>query len=192
MKFDIKEIATATMILFAVIDIIGSIPIILDIRKKTGSINSKKTIFYCFIILSLFLFIGEEILNVVGVTISSFAVAGSFIIFFLALEMILGIPIFKHDEENIDMASIFPLVFPIIVGAGTLTALLSLRAEYQFQNIIIAILINLLFVYVVLIFSRRIENFLGSHGIAILRRIFGIILLAISVKLFATNVKGLF
>ena len=139
------------------------------------------------IIMIGFLFLGEEILNLIGIDINSFAVAGSIVIFFIALEMVLGVTIFQGDEP--ETASIVPIAFPIIAGAGTLTTLLSLRAEYELINVIIAIIINSVFVYIILKSSTRIEKLLGKNGIAIIRRVFGIILLSISVKLFSTNIS---
>lgn len=190
MHLDIKEIATAGMILFAVIDIIGSIPIIIDLRNKVGHIQSEKASIVAACIMIAFLFIGEEILNLIGIDVNSFAVAGSFIIFFLAIEMILGITLYKDDVP--ETASIVPLAFPLIAGAGTMTSILSLRAEYHVENIIIAIIINIIFVYIVLKSSRRLANVFGESGLAVIRKIFGVILLAIAVKLFSTNVTGLF
>ncbi len=186
MYFDVKEIATATMVLFAVIDIIGSIPIILDLKQKIGHIQSEKASIVALIIMIVFLFVGESILGLIGIDVSSFAIAGAFIIFFLALEMILGIRLYKDDAP--ETASIVPIAFPLIAGAGTMTALLSLRAEFAVQNIIVAIVVNILLVYIVLKLSARIEKLLGKGGIAILRKVFGVILLAIAVKLFRTNI----
>lgn len=190
MIINFKEIVTATMILFAVIDIIGSIPIIIDLRKKVGHIQSEKASIVSAIIMILFLFLGEEILNLIGIDVNSFAVAGSFVILFLALEMILGINIYR--DEVPETASIVPLAFPLIAGAGTMTSLLSLKAEYQTVNIIIAIIINTIFVYTVLKSSKKIEKVIGKGGIGVIRKIFGIVLLAIAVKLFASNIQGLF
>ncbi len=190
MTFDLKEILTASMVLFAVIDIIGSIPIIIDLRKKVGHIQSEKASIVAAILMILFLFVGKEILGLIGIDVNSFAVAGAFIIFFLAIEMILGIQLYKDDAP--ETAAVVPLAFPLIAGAGTMTSILSLRAEYHTINIIIAILINIIFVYIVLKSSGRIEKFLGKQGINVIRKIFGVILLAIAVKLFATNIKGLF
>lgn len=178
------------MILFAVIDIVGSIPIILDLRKKVGHIQSEKATVVAGVLMIAFLYIGEEILRLIGIDINSFAVAGSFILFFLALEMILGIHLYRDDAP--ETAAVVPIAFPLIAGAGTLTSLLSIRAEYAVQNIIVAILVNIIFVYVVLKSSARIEHFLGKQGIMVIRKIFGVILLAIAVKLFATNIKALF
>ncbi len=190
MNFDFKQIITATMILFAVIDIIGSIPIIISLRKKVGHIQSEKASIVATIIMIAFLFIGEEILNLIGIDVNSFAVAGAFVIFFLAIEMVLGITLFKDDAP--ETASIVPIAFPLIAGAGTMTSLLSLRAEFHVENIIAAILINIIIVYIVLKSSKKIEKVLGANGLNVIRKIFGVILLAIAVKLFATNVPGLF
>lgn len=190
LNFDLRQIATSSMILFAVIDIVGSIPIIIGLRNKVGHIQSEKASIVAAIMMVAFLFVGEEILNLIGIDVNSFAVAGAFIIFFLAIEMILGITLYKDDEP--ESASIVPLAFPLIAGAGTMTSLLSLRAEYQVENIIVAIVINIIFVYIVLKLSRRIEKILGKTGISIIRKVFGVILLAIAVKLFATNINQLF
>lgn len=190
MELDLREIVTASMILFAVIDIIGSIPIVLDLRKKVGHIQSEKATIVAGILMIAFLFVGKEILNLIGIDVNSFAVAGAFVLFFLALEMILGIQLYKDDEP--ETAAVVPLAFPLIAGAGTMTSILSLRAEYQAINIVVAILINIIFVYIVLKSSGKIEHFLGKQGITVIRKIFGIILLAIAVKLFATNIKTLF
>ena len=185
----IKEIFTASIILFAVIDIIGNIPLIISLREKVGHIQSEKASLIAAIIMIGFLFIGEEILKLIGIDINSFAVAGSFVIFFLALEMILGITIYR--DEAPETASIVPLAFPMIAGAGTMTSLLSLRAEYHVINIILAILINIVFVYIILKSSKHIGNWLGKSGINIIRKVFGIVLLAIAVKLFTSNLGQL-
>lgn len=185
-----REIFTAGMILFAVIDIVGSVPIIIDLRKKVGHIQSEKASIVAGIIMVVFLFVGKEILNLIGIDVNSFAVAGSFILFFLALEMILGISLYKDDAP--ETASIVPLAFPLIAGAGTMTSLVSLQAEYEMVNIIVAIFFNIIFVYLVLKSSAKIEKFLGSQGINVIRKVFGVILLAIAVKLFAENIQSLF
>ena len=185
-----KDIFTISMILFAVIDIVGSIPIIVDLRSKMGHIQSEKATIVAAVIMIAFLFVGEEILKLIGIDANSFAVAGAFVLFFLALEMILGIRLYK--EDNPSTASIVPIAFPLIAGAGTMTTILSLRAAYDKVNIIIAILINVVVVYGVLKSSGKIERLLGTNGLGIIRKIFGVILLAIAVKLFAANVKGLF
>ncbi len=191
LNFDIKQIFTAFMVLFAVIDIIGNIPIIIDLRKKAGHIQSEKASLIALVILIVFLFLGQSILGVIGVDVNSFAVAGSFILFFIALEMILGITLYKEDDSNPLTASVFPLAFPLIAGPGSLTTLLSLRAEFSIENIIIAVILNVCFIYLVLKTSKRIESFIGQNGIRIIRKIFGVILLAIAVKLFTQNIKML-
>lgn len=190
MQFDIKEIITVGMVLFAVIDIVGTIPIIVDLRQKHGHIESEKASIVAGVIMILFLFIGEELLNLIGIDVHSFAVAGSFVLFCLALEMILGIRIYKDEEAS--SASIVPLAFPLIAGAGTMTTLLSLKAQYHTINIIIAILLNIILVYLVLKASSKIEKLLGKNGLGVVRKTFGVVLLAIAVKLFAGNVKDLF
>ena len=174
------------MVLFAVIDIIGSIPIIISLREKAGHIQSEKASLVSALIMIAFLFIGEQILSLIGLDVNSFSVAGSLVILFMALEMILGITLFT--EEPPEVASVVPLAFPIIAGAGTMTSLLSLRAEYEMINIIAAIVINILIVYIILKTSEKLQKILGKTGISIIRKVFGIILLAIAVKLFATNV----
>ncbi len=184
--FILKEVLTASMVLFAVIDIIGSIPIIISLREKAGHIQSEKASLVSALIMIAFLFIGEQILSLIGLDVNSFSVAGSLVILFMALEMILGITLFA--EEPPEVASIVPLAFPIIAGAGTMTSLLSLRAEYEMINIIAAIVINILIVYIILKTSGKLQKILGKTGISIIRKVFGIILLAIAVKLFATNV----
>ncbi|MBD0850461.1 MarC family protein [Maribacter arenosus] len=190
LHLNIKEIATSGMVLFAVIDIIGSIPIIIGLRNKVGHIQSGKASVVAGLIMIAFLFVGKEILNLIGIDVYSFAVAGSFIIFFLAIEMILGITLYRDDAP--ESASIVPIAFPLIAGAGTMTSLLSLRAEFEVENIIVAIVINIIFVYLVLKSSKRIERFLGKNGISVIRKVFGVVLLAIAVKLFTANIYALF
>lgn len=188
--FDLNDSFKATMVLFAVIDIIGSIPIILKLKQSSGKINELRTSLVSLGIMIGFLILGENILGLFGVEIASFAVAGSLILFALALEMILGVELFK-DQPSGKIASIVPLAFPIIAGAGTMTSIISLRAEFDMVNIIVAIFINILVVFLVLKSTRRLEKFLGEGGIAILKKVFGIILLAIAVKLFTTNIQNL-
>ncbi|MCH4553931.1 MULTISPECIES: MarC family protein [Aestuariibaculum] len=192
MQFNFKEIFTAFMVLFAVIDIIGNIPIIIDLRKKMGHIQSGKASIIAGVILIMFLFLGKSILNLVGIDVNSFAVAGSFILFFIALEMILGITLYKEEEHSAMSATVFPLAFPLIAGPGSLTTLLSLRAEFSTENIIVAVLLNVIIIFVVLKTSKKIERLIGQNGINIIRKVFGVILLAIAVKLFAHNIKALF
>ena len=191
MNFNFKEILTAFMLLFAVIDIIGNIPIIIDLRKKVGHIQSEKASIIAGVIMIVFLFLGKSLLSLIGIDVNSFAVAGAFILFFIALEMILGITLYKDDDDAGITASVFPLAFPLIAGPGSLTTLLSLRAEFAIENIIVAVLLNVILIYVVLKTSKRIERFIGPNGIKIIRKIFGVILLAIAVKLFAANIKAL-
>ena len=191
MVLNLKEILTIFMVLFAVIDIIGNIPIIIDLRQKVGHVQSGKASLIAGFILIIFLFIGEQLLSIIGIGVHSFAVAGSLIIFFIALEMILGIKIYKEDKNPLN-ATVFPLAFPLIAGPGSLTTLLSLRAEFEIQNIIIAVFFNVILIYIVLKTSSKIEKFIGANGIKIIRKIFGVILLAIAVKLFTTNIQALF
>lgn len=190
MLIDFKEIVTIGMVLFAVIDIVGTIPIIVELRQKFGHIESEKASIVAGIIMIVFLFVGEELLKLIGIDVHSFAVAGSFVLFFLALEMILGIRIYKEEANS--SASIVPLAFPLIAGAGTMTTLLSLRSQFATINIIIAIVLNIILVYLVLKSSAKIEKLLGKNGLGVIRKTFGVVLLAIAVKLFASNVKGLF
>ncbi|AQS94637.1 MULTISPECIES: MarC family protein [Polaribacter] len=194
MNFNFKEIFTAFMVLFAVIDIIGNIPIIIDLRKKAGHIQSEKASLIAGVIMIIFLFLGQSLLSLIGIDVNSFAVAGSFILFFIALEMILGITLYKDSEDGVNAitASVFPLAFPLIAGPGSLTTLLSLRAEFHIENIITAVLLNVILIYVVLKTSSKIEKLIGPNGIQIIRKVFGVILLAIAVKLFAQNIKALF
>ena len=193
MNFNFKEIFTAFMVLFAVIDIVGNIPIIIDLRKKVGHIQSEKASLIAGVIMIVFLFLGKSLLELIGIDVYSFAVAGSFILFFIALEMILGITLYKDDEDTESItATVFPLAFPLIAGPGSLTTLLSLRAEFFIENIIIAVLCNVVVIYVVLKTSPKIERIIGANGIKIIRKIFGVILLAIAVKLFAANIQALF
>ena len=193
MNFNFKEIFTAFMVLFAVIDIVGNIPIIIDLRKKVGHIQSEKASLIAGVIMVVFLFLGQSLLELIGIDVYSFAVAGSFILFFIALEMILGITLYKDDEDTESItATVFPLAFPLIAGPGSLTTLLSLRAEFYIENIIIAVLCNVVVIYVVLKTSPKIERIIGANGIKIIRKIFGVILLAIAVKLFTANIQALF
>lgn len=191
LQFNFMEIASAFIVLFAIIDILGSIPIILSFQQKGEQVYPLRTSFIALAIMLLFLFAGDLILNLFNVDIQSFAVAGSLVIFIMALEMILDVEIFKHKGPK-GSSSIVPIAFPLVAGPGSFTALLSLRAEYFTVNIIIALLLNLCFVYLVLKMTKKIEKFLGEGGIYIMRKFFGIILLAIAVKLFVTNINYLF
>lgn len=173
------------MILFAVIDITGSVPVILELKKRSGEIEAGKATMVAYVMLLLFLFIGEPFLNLFGVDVSSFAIAGSFVLFFIGLEMVLGIEIFKYDSYR--NSSIFPIAFPLIAGAGSLTTIISLKAEYDLWNIFIALTLNMVVVYLVLKATRLVEKLLGASGILILTKVFGIILLAIAVRLFLSN-----
>lgn len=191
LQLNFKEIFTAFMILFAVIDIVGNIPIIIDLRKKVGHIQSGKASIIAGVIMIIFLFVGKSLLNLIGIDVNSFAVAGAFVIFFIALEMVLGVTLYKDEEHNAMTASVFPLAFPLMAGPGTLTTLLSLRAEFAIENIIVAVISNVIVIFIVLKTSSKIERIIGSNGIMIVRKIFGVILLAIAVKLFAHNIKEL-
>ncbi|MBB5286541.1 multiple antibiotic resistance protein [Rhabdobacter roseus] len=185
--FNFKEVLSVTLILFSVIDIVGSVPVIVDLRKKAGHIQSEKATLVAGTLMVVFLFLGERILSLFGVDVASFAVAGAIILFLLGLEMILGRNFFRHDNVSTGTASIVPIAFPLIAGAGTMTTLITLRAAYAIPNILIGIVVNLLLVYLVLKSSEWLERKLGQAGTDVLRRVFGIILLAISIKLFKTN-----
>ncbi len=185
MEFNLLETVAAFMVLFAVIDIFGSVPIILDIKLKSGEVGAIKATLVAFIIFILFFFIGEPLLGIFGVDIKSFAIAGSFVILLLGFEMVMGIELFKHDAPG--GGTIVPIAFPLIAGAGSITTLLSLKAEYEATNILIALTLNMVIVFIVLRLTTTFEKLLGPAGIHILRKFFGIILLAIAVKLFITN-----
>jgi len=187
MHLNLMEILAAFMVLFAIIDILGSIPIILDIKTKTGKLFPGKTTLVAFGIMLLFLFIGEPLLGIFGVDISSFAIAGSIILLLMGLEMVLGIQLFKHESEGGGGGSIVPIAFPLIAGAGSITTLLSLRAEYQSINILVALSLNMIIVYLVLRLTTFFERLFGPNGLHILRKFFGIILLAIAIRLFLSN-----
>tara|TARA_B100000768_G_scaffold144190_1_gene136637 strand:- start:300 stop:878 length:579 start_codon:yes stop_codon:yes gene_type:complete len=191
MMIDPAQLLKSTMVLFAVIDIVGSIPILMDVKQKSGDIHPGRATLVALGIMLAFLFIGEGIITFLGVDVNSFAVAGSFVLFFMALEMILGIELFKSDPSSMKTATIVPVAFPLIAGAGSMTSILSLRAEFAQLNIMIAIIINMAIVFIVLKNLGRLERLLGEGGIAVLRKVFGIILLAIAVKLFADNAKNL-
>jgi multiple antibiotic resistance protein len=199
--FDLTQIGKAFLILFAVIDIVGGIPLILQVRQKAGKIYPARATLVSLAIMITFLYLGETILSVVGIDVRSFAVAGSFVLFFIALEMTLGVRLFKEDlsapgltdgKDDNKVYSVVPLAFPVIAGAGTITTILSLRAEFDRPNILVAILLNMVPVVLVLLLTTRIERLLGRVGLIVIKKAFGIILLAISVKLFAGNITYLF
>lgn len=189
-SINIQEIASAFIVLFAVIDIIGSIPIIISIKQKGRNLNTFTATGLSFLLMTVFFFAGEMLLKLFQVDIASFAVAGAIIIFLMSLEMILDVEIFKN-QGPIKEATLVPLVFPLLAGPGSFTTLLSLRAEYSAINIIIALILNMGWVFIVLAMTDRIENLLGKGGIYMLRKFFGIILLAISVRLFTANISQL-
>ncbi|MEI6554693.1 MAG: MarC family protein [Paludibacter sp.] len=190
MNFSLLQIASAFMVLFAIIDILGSIPIILNIKQKGMSVHSCNASLVALVILIAFLFGGEGVLRLFSVDIQSFAVAGSIIVFIFAVEMILDVEIFRNKGPE-SGSTIIPIAFPLIAGPGSFTTLLSLRAEYATENIIVALILNMIFVFIVLRSTSKIEKMIGEGGIYILRKFFGIILLAIAVKLFTTNIGSL-
>ena len=192
MAFDTTELLKSAMVMFAVIDIVGSIPFLLDIKQKAGDIHPERATIVALGIMLAFLFLGEGVINFLGIDVNSFAVAGSIVMFFMALEMILGVTLFKQSAQSMKTATIVPVAFPLIAGAGSMTSIISLRAEFAAVNIALAILINMALVYFVLRMTGRIERLLGEGGIAILQKVFGIILLAIAVKLFSANAAQLF
>jgi multiple antibiotic resistance protein len=185
METTLKTAATATMILFAVIDVIGSIPVIIGLKQKVGDLNANKASFASLGIMVVFLFMGESILNLIGIQVEYFAIAGSFVLFFIAMEMILGIRLYKDEVPA--TASVVPIAFPLLAGTGTLTTLLSMRAEYSVPSILIAIAVNVLVIWIVLKNISRLEKLFGAGGVAILRKVFGVVLLALAVKLFMTH-----
>ena len=183
----INDLITISLTLFAVIDIIGSIPVLIDIKKKQGHIQSEKVVLFAFTLMVLFLVLGDGLLKLIGIDVASFAIAGAFVIFIIGLEMILGIEIMKPDKD-LESAAIVPIAFPIIAGAGTITTIISLKAGYSNMLIFASIIINLVIVYIILKLIPVIEGKIGSAGISVLRRIFGVLLIAISVKIFTTNI----
>jgi multiple antibiotic resistance protein len=185
--FSLKEIFSVTLILFSVIDILGSIPFIIVIRKREGRIHAEKATIISAVLMVIFLYLGQSILQLFGLDVTSFAIAGAVVIFIVALEMILGITLIKDDPDATGTGSIVPLAFPLIAGAGALSTILSLRAVYEEINILTGILLNLVFVYIVLRSSVWLERVIGKSGFAVLRRVFGVILLAIAVKIFKSN-----
>jgi multiple antibiotic resistance protein len=184
---DLKEIFSVTLILFSVIDILGSIPFVILIRQREGRIYAEKATFIAAALMIVFLFLGQSILKLFGLDVGSFAVAGAIVMFIIAMEMILGINLIKDDPDAKGTGSIVPIAFPLIAGAGTLTTILSLRAVYEESNILIGIVLNLIFVYIVLRCSGWLEQKIGKSGFVVLRKVFGVILLAIAVKIFKSN-----
>lgn len=190
MPFSYKEILTVSFTLFAIIDIIGSVPILISIKSKAGGIRELRVTLIAGALMFLFLFLGSPILNVLGLDVKSFAVAGSIVIFILGLEMVLGVEFFKSDGD-VKASTLVPLAFPLIAGSGTLTTIMSLKANYEVQTILIAIVLNLIVIYVVLKSLNGVSKLLGPSGLIAIRKFFGVILLAISVKIFAANAAGL-
>lgn len=185
MQLNFLEIIATFMVLFAIIDIFGSIPVILSIKAKVGEIPAARTTLVAYGIMLLFLFIGEPLLGIFGVDISSFAIAGSIVLLLIGMEMILGVELFKNEPGT--SGAIVPIAFPLIAGAGSITSLLSLRAEYHVINILVALTLNMVIVYLVLKLTSWFERVLGPSGLHIIKKFFGIILLAIAVKLFISN-----
>ncbi len=185
---NLKDIFSVTLILFSVIDILGSIPFIILIRKREGRIQAETATLIAAGLMIAFLYLGQSILNLFGLDVGSFAVAGSIVMFIIAMEMILGITLIKDDPDAKGTGSIVPIAFPLIAGAGTLTTILSLRAVFDEGSILTGILLNLVVVYVVLRSSSWLERKIGKSGFAVLRRVFGVILLSIAVKIFKTNI----
>ena len=190
MPVDIKELLTVTFTLFAIIDIIGSIPVLITLKSKIGEIRAAKATFISGALMVLFLFMGEPFLNLLGLDVGSFAVGGSIVIFILGLEMVLGAEFFK-SEKDVRASTVVPIAFPLIAGSGTLTTIISLKANYTETTVLLAILINLVIVFIALKSLRFIERILGAGGLIAVRKFFGVVLLAIAVKIFATNAHGL-
>ena len=190
MKLELDELITVAFTLFAVIDVVGSIPLLLTLKKKLGGIDALRATLVSGALMIIFLYLGEKLLGVLGVDKRSFAVAGSIVIFILGLEMVLGIEFFKSEKDG-RASSLVPIAFPLIAGSGTLTTIMSLKVNYPEITILIAILINLVFVFVVLKSLSSIERRLGPAGMVAIRKFFGVILLAIAVKIFTSNASGL-
>lgn len=188
---DFTQIISVSLILFSVINILGSIPIIIDLRKKLGHVQSGKATLVAGVLMILFMFAGDNLLGLFGISVGDFAIAGSIIMFIIGMEMILGVNIFKNEPNATNNSSVVPIAFPLIAGAGTLTTIISLKAEYEDMNILIGIIVNLSFVYLVLKSTNWLERKIGENGLGILQKVFGIILLSISIKLFKDNVINL-
>ena len=187
---DFNKLLTVTFTLFAVIDIIGSIPVLISLKNKTGKINSLKVTLVCGLLMVLFLYVGEPLLKMLSLDVHSFAVGGSIVMFLLGLEMVLGLEFFK-SEKDVRAATVVPIAFPLIAGSGTLTTIISLKANYSQTTVLTAILINLVIVFLVLKSLNFLERILGPAGLIAVRKFFGVVLLAIAVKIFATNAHGL-
>ena len=185
--FDFSQVITVTFTLFAVIDVLGSLPVLISIKRKIGDINAMQATAVSGALMLFFFFIGEQMLEFMGLDIKSFAIAGSIVIFILGLEMILGLEFFKHDKDA-KTSTLVPVAFPLIAGSGTLTTVMSLKAAYQNYSILLAILINLIIIYITLRSVNFLERILGPSGIAVVRKFFGVILLAIAVKIFRNNI----
>lgn len=190
MNINLSELFTVTFTLFAVIDIVGSVPILISLKQKMGGINEARATIISGGLMVLFLFVGEAFLQLLGLDVRSFAVGGSIVIFILGLEMVLGLEFFK-SEKDIKAATVVPIAFPLIAGSGTLTTIMSLKANYGETSLLIAIIVNLLIIYIVLKSLGAIARLLGPAGLLAVRKFFGVILLAIAVKIFATNAHGL-
>lgn len=189
-SFDLRAFITVTFTLFAVIDMVGSIPMLITMKERMGGvIRSTQATLASGALMILFLFLGEEFLKILGLDVRSFAVAGSIVIFIIGLEMVLGVEFFKSDK-NAQGSSVVPIAFPLIAGSGTLTTIMSLRANYSLLNILLGILVNLLVIYVVLRSLHWFERVLGPSGLLVVRKFFGVILLAIAVKIFGTNIQN--
>jgi len=190
MEISIKDLVTVSFTLFAVIDIVGAVPVLISLKTKLGGINEFRATLVSGGLMILFLFIGEPFLNLLGVDVRSFAVAGSIVIFLIGLEMVMGFEFFK-SEKDVRAATLVPIAFPLIAGSGTLTTIISLKANYEQVTVLIAILVNLVIVYIVLKSLWFIERILGPAGLIAVRKFFGVVLLAIAVKIFTTNAQGL-
>lgn len=190
MEFNLSDLLTVSFTLFAVIDIIGSVPVLISLKQKMGGINEARATIISGGLMILFLFVGEAFLNILGLDVKSFAVGGSIVIFILGLEMVLGLEFFK-SEQNVKAATVVPIAFPLIAGSGTLTTIMSLKANFGETTLVLAILANLIVVYVVLKSLGAIAKLLGPAGLIAVRKFFGVILLAIAVKIFSTNAAGL-
>lgn len=189
MNLNLNDFLTVTFTLFAVIDIIGSIPVLVTLKEKMGTIKAAQATLVSGLLMILFLFIGEQFLSILGLDVHSFAVGGSIVIFLIGLEMVLGKEIFKSDR-NVQSGSLVPIAFPIIAGSGTLTTIMSLKANYTAYYILAGIIINLVIVYAVLRSLSLVERLLGDAGLTVIRKFFGVILLAIAVKIFGTNISA--